>query len=145
MDAILAFERAKATKEKDGFPADQRPFLVLVRGKDNKLSEAKRNEEMVMCSECGGIMGDPFVGVTVGRNTFNVNHYGGSAWRWEVNYKFNYSRIDKTWQLVRIEKVSFHAIDQNKTMKRKVLTPPMDFGKIDIADFDPSKFQDVSP
>lgn len=141
-DYILVAERQNPTeKDQYDYPKNQRPLIILTRGKDNKLSEAKRNENIVMCSNCGGMMGDPFMGVTVGKNTFTVNHYGGSAWRWSADYKFDYSRIDKTWQLVRIEKTSFHAIDQNKTIKREVRTPPKDFGKIDIADFSPEDFE----
>lgn len=142
-DFILVLERENPTeKDKYDYPTNQRPLLILVRGKDNKLTATKHNDKMVMCSECGGIMGDPFMGVTVGKNTFTVNHYGGSAWRWSENYKFNYSRIDKTWQLVQIFKDSFHASEQNKTMKRTILTPPKDFGKVDIADFDPSDYRE---
>jgi hypothetical protein len=143
-DYVLVLERENPSeKDEHDFPKNQRPLLILVRGTDNKLSEAKRNEAIVMCSECGGMMGDPFAGVTVGKNTFTVTHYGGSAWRWEVNYKFNYSRIDKTWQLVRIEKTSFHAADVKKTLKRKIMTPPKHFGKVDIADFDPSAYDET--
>lgn len=140
-DYILVLEREKPTvKDEYDFPKNQRPLLILVRGVGNKLAEAKRNEVIVMCSECGGMMGDPFAGVTVGRNTFTVNHYGGSAWRWTADYKFNYSRIDKTWQLVRIEKTSFHATEPQKTLKRKIMTPGKHFGKVDLADFDPSAY-----
>ena len=141
-DYILVLERENPpAKDEYGFPKNQRPLLILVRDANNKLNAVKRNELIVMCSECGGMMGDPFVGVTVERNSFSVNHYGGSAWRWSVDYKFNYSRIDKTWQLVRIEEESFNANDPQKTMKRKIRIPPKDFGKVDIADFDPAKFE----
>jgi len=141
-DYILVLERENPpSKDEYGFPKNQRPLLILVRDANNKLSAAKRNELIVMCSECGGMMGDPFVGVTVARNTFTVNHYGGSAWRWSVDFKFNYSRIDKTWQLVRIGEESFNANEPNKTFKRKIRTPPKHFGKVDIADFDPTKFE----
>ena len=141
-DYILVLERENPSLKDDetDFPKNQRPLLILIRSTDNKLTEAKRNELIVMCSECGGVMGDPFMGVKVARNTFTVNHYGGSAWRWSVDYKFNYSRIDKTWQLVRIENTSFHASDVNKTFNRKIMTPPKHFGKVDIADFDPAKY-----
>ena len=141
-DYILVLERENPSLKDDetDFPKNQRPLLILIRSTDNKLTEAKRNELIVMCSECGGMMGDPFMGVKVARNTFTVNHYGGSAWRWSVDYKFNYSRIDKTWQLVRIENTSFHASDVNKTFNRKIMTPPKHFGKVDIADFDPAKY-----
>lgn len=143
-DYILVLERESPTeKDEYDYPKKQRPLLILVRGAGSKLTEAKRNETIVMCSECGGMMGDPFMGVTVGKNTFTVNHYGGSAWRWTVDYRFNYSRIDRTWQLVRIVKTSFHAADQNKTLKSKIMTPPKDFGKVDIADFDPSAYDET--
>src|SRR5437016_284507 len=102
-DFILVLEKEKPTKDKDGFPADQRPLLILTRGADGKLAVAKRNERIVMCSECGGAFGDPFDGIIAGRGTFSVEHYGGSSERWKYSYKFNYSRIDKTWQLVRVE------------------------------------------
>lgn len=143
-DYILVLERENPTeKDEYDYPKNQRPLLILVRGTDNKLTEAKRNETIVMCSQCGGMMGDPFAGVTVGKNTFTVNHYGGSAWRWTADYRFNYSRVDKAWQLVRIEKTNFHAADQNKTLKRIIMTPPKDFGKVDIADFDPSTYDEA--
>jgi hypothetical protein len=141
-DYILVIERPELTAAKYGYDVQQRPLLILVRNNENKLSEVKRNEQIVYCSDCGGVMGDPFMGVTVGKNTFTVNHYGGSAWRWELSYKFNYSRIDKTWQLVRIEKTSYHNVRPMKeTLEKTVLTPPKDFGKVDIAEFDPAKFE----
>lgn len=139
-DYVLVFERQNVPeKDEYDYPKNQRPLLILLRGKDGRFSEAKRNEHIVMCSECGGMMGDPFMGVAVGTKTFTVNHYGGSAWRWDISYKFNYSRIDKTWQLVQFKREDFHAADQNKTMKREIKLPK-DFGKVDIADFEPAMF-----
>ncbi|HEX7317235.1 MAG TPA: hypothetical protein VF297_25280 [Pyrinomonadaceae bacterium] len=139
-DFVLVLERENPAKDKDDFPVNQRPLLLLLRGADGTLSAAKRNERVVLCSQCGGIFGDPFEGVEVGRNTFTVHHYGGSAWRWKNSYKFNYSRIDKTWQLVRVEELSYHTSDPNK-MERHVYTPPRDYGKIDFADFNPENYK----
>ena len=139
-DFVLVLERANPAKDADDFPVNERPLLILLRGVDGKLSEAKRNERVVMCSKCGGVWGDPFEGVVVGRNTFTVEHYGGSNWRWKNSYKFNYSRIDKTWQLVRTEEVEYHTSDPDK-MKTQVFTPPRHYGKIDIADFDPENYK----
>lgn len=89
-------------------------------------------------------MEDPFQGVTAGLRTFSVDHYGGSAWRWSVSTQFAYSRRDDTWQLVRVVNESFHTLDP-EGVKRKVETPPRDFGKIDIADFDPQRYRGVGP
>lgn len=139
-DFVLVLERENPSKDENDFPVNQRPLLVLVRGEDGRLSEAKRNERLVMCSQCGGVFGDPFEGVTAARNTFTVMFYGGSNWRWAYSYKFNYSRLDKTWQLVRTEETNFHSSEPEK-MKTRVFTPPKDFGKIDLADFDPEHYK----
>ena len=139
VDVLLVLEREKPAKDENDLPVNQRPLLILLRGADGKLSAAKRNERIIMCSDCGGIFGDPFEGVSVGRNTFTAEFYGGSAWRWKNSYKFNYSRIDKTWQLVRAEYLSYHTSDPDK-VETKIYTPPKNFGKIDIADFDPENY-----
>ena len=138
-DFILVLEKENPARDGNDFPANQRPLLVLLRGADGKLTAAKRNERIVMCSQCGGVFGDPFEGVVAGRNTFSVEHYGGSNWRWKYSYKFNYSRIDKTWQLVRVQELEYHTSNPNKG-KTKIYRPPKDFGKIDIADFDPANY-----
>ena len=138
-DFILVLERPPASADEDMEPG-QRPLLLLLREADGKLREAKRNERMVMCPRCGGVMGDPFVGIESGPGTFTVQHYGGSSWRWSADYKFNYSRRDRTWQLVLVEESSFHASDPT-TEKTTRATPPKDFGKIDLADFDPDDWK----
>lgn len=138
-DFVLVLEKEKPELDGNDMPVNQRPLLILLRAADGKLGMAKRNERIVMCSKCGGVFGDPFEGVTAGRNTFTVEHYGGSAWRWKFSYKFNYSRIDKTWQLVRAEELSYHTSDPDK-VKTRIHTPPKDFGKIDVADFDPENY-----
>jgi hypothetical protein len=118
--------------------------LILVRHPGGALKEVKRNDRVVYCSTCGGMMGDPFQGVQAGPKTFTVSHYGGSGWRWSVDYTFKYSRRDNTWQLVRVAESSFHASapDQGKTA---VYTPPKYYGKIDIAEFDPEHWKGQGP
>ncbi len=136
-DVILVLESLKSESEEE---EGSRSLLILKRSADNKLSLAKRNDMgVVYCRTCGGAFGDPLDGIEVGTKTFTVNHMGGSAWRWTARYKFNYSRIHDTWQLVRVTESSFHTSDPNK-FKERVYTPPRDFGKIDIADFDPEHF-----
>jgi len=59
-----------------------------------------------------------------------------------VRYKFNYSRINKTWQLVEVKNESYSNADVDK-VKTKVLTPK-NFGKIDVAGFDPEKLPQMN-
>jgi hypothetical protein len=118
----------------------ERSVLVLVRESNGGLRLAARNDLVVLCRNCGGVFGDPFAGVDVRGTRFTVNNYGGSNDRWSYSYTFNYSRRDKTWQLVRVVDESFHTLDPKKTTKRRVYLPPKNFGLINFADFDPDNF-----
>jgi len=140
---VLQRDRKPGTDEYE-MQERERPLLVLVRGADGGLHEAARNELVVLCSNCGGTMGDPFQGVEAGPGTFTVTHYGGSAERWSTSVKFNYSRKDKAWQLVRVEVENFNANDPDKGTT-KAYAPPKDFGKIDFTAFDPEKYKGVGP
>ena len=134
-DYILVTETAKV-EPADENAEDKRTLLILVRDQAGKLKLVKRSREAVYCRSCGGVMGDPFVGVEARRGGFTVNNYGGSNLRWSESYQFNYSHRDRTWQLVRITEVTFNALEPKK-VKTKILTPK-NFGKIDIKDFDPT-------
>lgn len=138
-DFILVLEKQEPETGEYDLPVNQRPLLILARGPDGRLALAKRNERVVFCSKCGGVFGDPFESVEAGRNTFTVHLYGGSNWRWKLAYRFNYSRRDKTWQLVRAEEINYHTSDPDKA-ETKIYTPPRDFGKLDIADFNPESY-----
>lgn len=133
IDFVLVTEPLKPEAKSDDDNGDERTLSILTRGADGKLTLAKRNREVAYCKSCGGVFGDPFDSIEAKRGSFTVNNYGGSAWRWSESYQFNYSRIDKTWQLVRAESQSYHTSDPNK-VKTKIRTPKT-FGKIDIADF----------
>lgn len=125
--------------EKPDVEEEQRPLLILLRLADGSLKLVKQNNRAVYCSSCGGMMGDPFQGVKAGKGTFTISHYGGSAWRWSVETTFNYSKKDKTWQLVLVQNDSFHAGDP-EDVTSKSYRPPKDYGKIDLADFDPDNY-----
>lgn len=136
-DFVLVVETAASANDRNS--EDERTLMIITRGADGKLKLAKSNSNVVYCRGCGGVFGDPFDSVEVKKNSFTVINYGGSAWRWSESYTFNYSRIDKTWQLVRSVSESFHTLTPD-SMKRKVRTPKH-FGKVDIADFDTSKIR----
>ena len=139
-DFVVVLEKVDAKGEPVEIDEGQRPLLVILRGADGGLKLAKRNDRVVLCSHCGGMMGDPFAGIEAKAGSITVTHYGGSAWRWATEHRFDYSRIDATWQLVRATETSFHAMDEAKK-KEKVYRPPKDYGKIDLADFDPENYR----
>ena len=133
-DYVFILEKPYSEEE-----VGQRPLKIAVRGSDGKLKIVKTNDKIIECSECGGMMGDPFIGIQAERNTFSMSFYGGGVERWGLEYQFKYSRRDKTWQLTLIETSSF-PFDNEAAKKTKQFRPPKDYGKIDIADFDPEKY-----
>src|SRR5689334_6240281 len=58
-DAILVLEPAD--------PDQPRPLLILVRNEKGTLRLTKRSAKAVLCRNCGGIMGDPFQGISIGK------------------------------------------------------------------------------
>lgn len=135
-DFLVATERAHIAGEES--PGNQRLLFILLRGADGKLKPSDRSETVIYCKSCG-VMGDPFAGVEVRRGSFTVNNYGGSNLRWSESYQFDYSRRDKTWQLVRVVSETFNALAPKK-IKTKILTPK-NFGKINLVDFDPTRLE----
>ena len=142
-DYVLVLERPyKETKDGD-LPKDQRPLLIIIN-ENGTLKVAKRSEKVVYCSKCGGMMGDPFMGVNTQNKRFVVSHYGGSRWKWSVQYTFGYSRRDKSWQLIEVKEENFDGFDEDNR-NTTISIPPKDFGLIDIEAFDPEKWKGVGP
>lgn len=141
-DYLLVIESSSppTSAMEDGQPSD-RALLIITRQPDDTLKQAIRNDRLVYCRQCGGVMGDPFMGVTLKKNRFTVNHYGGSAWRWTADYTFAWSRIDKAWQLVAYDLSSFHASDP-ENVESEHCVPPRHFGKLDLASFNEKTFSD---
>jgi len=133
-DVVLVLEPAD--------PEQPRPLLLLLRDAKGQLKLAKRSAKAVFCRTCGGVMGDPFQGVSVKKGRFTIEHYGGSGWRWSTNFTFAWSRRDQSWQLVRVENQSFHAGEPDKIQKT-VEVPPRDYGLIDVTAFDPEHYLGV--
>ncbi len=94
-----------------------RPLMVLLQQPDGKLKQAKRNDNMIMCKQCGGMMGDPFQGVTIKNNAFSLEFYGGSSWRWGDTYSFNWNAGKQTWQLTKEKHESYQSGDPESSLK----------------------------
>jgi hypothetical protein len=139
-DYVLVISEVVAEDAQYEEGAGARSVLVLIRETSGKLVQAARNLSVAYCKVCGGVFGDPFAGVSVRGTRFTVSNYGGSNDRWAYDYTFAYSIRDRTWQLVRAEETSFHALDPKRTMRKHIYTPPKDFGLINFADFDPDIF-----
>ena len=113
---------------------ERRPLLILLRDKNNKLQLVRRNNNTVYCIDCGGMMGDPFMGITIKNGYFSVEHYGGSAWRWTRIITYKYSKQDNEWFLHKDGSESFNASEPEKVESN--IRTTKDFGKIKFEEFD---------
>jgi hypothetical protein len=134
-DALVVLGRPGAPDPDRPADAAPRTLLVLVGTPTGDLRLAARAPRAVMCATCGGVMGDPFVALVPRSAGFTIQHLGGSGWRWTADYTFGWSRRDAAWQLVRVERTTFHAGDPTR-VQRRIARPPRDFGKIDLRAFD---------
>lgn len=112
----------------------KRPLLIFIRNRKGQLRLAGRNDNMVYCRNCGGMMGDPYTGISISNGSFSVEHYGGSVWRWSRSITFRYSTREKKWLLYRDESESFHALHQEKT--KVSIRTRRNFGRVPFEKFD---------
>jgi len=121
----------------------QRPLLLLIRQTDKKLKEAITNDELILCRNCGGVMGDPYQGIMIKPGGFSVDFYGGSSWRWSDTYTFLYDKVKKDWFLERHGSSNFHAGDpegteENTTIRRS------EIGDVSLLKYSPDYNTDSS-
>jgi len=132
-DLILVLKRnGEDTLVNTGEP--DRPLLILIRDNHNRLQQVRRNDNTVYCIGCGGIMGDPYVGIVIRNGYFSVEHYGGSAWRWTRIITYKYVAADQEWYLHKDGSESFHASEPDKI--KTTIRTTRDFGNIKFEDFD---------
>jgi hypothetical protein len=133
-DAIMVLYKKGEEKTSDvNSHPEKRPLLVLMGLANKTYIIAARNDNAVYCVDCGGQMGDPFMGITVKNGYFSVEHYGGSGWRWTRIITFKYTPAVKRWFLYKDGSESFHAMTP-EDVKTEVKTIK-NFGKISFEKF----------
>ncbi len=114
-----------------------RPLLILSGQADNSYKLIARNDSVVLCADCGGVHGDPYVGLTIKNGYFSVEHYGGSGWRWTRIITFKYFAAENNWHLHRDAGISYHNSDPDKT--EEIVTNKEDFGRLLFKDYNNEK------
>jgi len=112
----------------------KRPLLLFVGGAGGTYTLAARTDNAVYCVDCGGMMGDPFTGLTIKKGYFTVEHYGGSAQRWTRYVTFKYDLSARTWLLHRDGSERFHALDPEHSTT--TATTAKNFGRVPLTKFD---------
>jgi|GEM_PF-6204680 len=92
LDMVVVAEDRRSSQNKCMAENCTRILLVLFGNKSGGFDLSLRSERAVLLADEGGIFGDPFEGLSIKNGVLFVDFYGGSAWRWSKEYKFQYQK-----------------------------------------------------
>lgn len=84
-DIVLALQQ-------HGDDTDPPRLLIVLLRSDKGYRLAGKSSSALLCKSCGGVYGDPFAALQIRNGILQIDHYGGSAWRWTVTQKFRYQQ-----------------------------------------------------
>lgn len=114
-------------------PDYYRPVLLYCSDSEGQYHLKAQNKQAVLCYDCGGVMGDPYVDVVVSGGYFTLEHYGGSAWRWSRYITFGYDEESQNWHLHKDGGRSYHT--SNPDDYEENILSKKDFGIIPFKEF----------
>jgi hypothetical protein len=136
-DGFTDFVMILSSKQGDAEGANLRPLLLLIGDARGNFELAARNDSVVLCSNCGGIYGDPFQGVAIQNGQLSVKHLVGSSWKWSRVISFKYDVEIKDFVLYKDVGISFHTSSPNK--RSDIVTNKEDFGKLLLTQYSYNK------
>lgn len=68
--------------------------LVIYKNNNGVWEEWISTENAVYMADEGGMMGDPFDGVSINNGILEIDHFGGSSWKWSNRDKYRYQDGD---------------------------------------------------
>lgn len=112
-----------------------RPLLILTQQENGEFTLETINDKTVLCVNCGGSMGDPYMGITIKGNYFSVEHHGGSRYQWTrvITYKYNSDKKDWFLHQDGYTSIDMQNIDNKETKNIKTVK---DFGSVTFDAFD---------
>ena len=114
-----------------------RPVLVFLSDEMGVLNLYSRNDSVVLCADCGGMLGDPYLGVELDQQVITFSFYGGANERWTRTIRFQYLPEKNEIVLKNDEGLDFWATDPDN--QRAYTSNPEDFGKLLFRDFSNTK------
>lgn len=111
---VIEQDAVEEPEEKDGSEevyeegrGPARILVVLFKQKDGGYRRSVQSNTCVLRDGDGGVLGDPWAGMEVNRGSLVLHFYGGSAWRWGLDYRFRFQ--DEDWFLIGATNVGYHS------------------------------------
>ena len=64
--------------------------IQVLKKKNNKWLILEKSRNVILGSEDGGMMGDPFLFCKIDKGILITSHYGGSSWKWGFTDKYRF-------------------------------------------------------
>lgn len=110
-DIVLALQSSK-----EDLPNDFPGILIILKGINlNEYELSARNDTLIWCKTCGGIMGNPFDSFIFENDTLQINQAGGSASRWGFNYYCTYDNKTDNWFIVKKYSFNYNSNDPEES------------------------------
>ena len=68
--------------------------IYIYKKNNDKWELWRKSIGAVLPSQHGGMMGDPFEGISIERNCIVIHHFGGSRQKWNYTHRFRYQSGD---------------------------------------------------
>jgi hypothetical protein len=142
-DAILVLRKtseASTSKFAENKP-DKRPLLILIGQKNGTYKLTYQNNNAVYCIDCGGLFGDPFIGITIKKGYFSIEHGVSGGHHWEHITTFKYNKSKNNWFLYKDHYINYKfndSADENAealVVDYEKLKTVKDFGEISFEKF----------
>lgn len=119
-----------------------RPVMILTGSESGQYTLAKRNDNIAYCYRCGGIWGDPFIGITIKNNYFSIENGITAGRHWEHIITFKYDKSKSNWYLSR-DGFESYKLNSDKSgdasalvMDVQKIKTKKDFGEVTFSEFD---------
>jgi len=110
-DFIMVLESSSQDSLEEEYPR----ILIVLQGLDSfNYIKKSFNDSLLLCKNCGGFF-DPYEGISFKQDTLLISQWGGSAWRWGVEYACVYNKSDNDWYIVKEYTFSHHNLDPENT------------------------------
>lgn len=133
-DCILVLKDSSIEAQ---FEEHIRPMLLLLGDAQGNFKLWMQNDSVVLCAACGGVMGDPYMGMDVSEGHISLEFYGGAVERWSRTVVFEYDAAQQDMLLKSDAGVTFSVMNPDKEIP--YISNEEDFGKMTFRRFNYEK------
>ncbi|MBD3903972.1 hypothetical protein NAL32_04360 [Chryseobacterium sp. Ch-15] len=91
-EAVAVYEMPNIDRE------DAEQVLAIYKKQNGKWKITRQTSAPLLSSQSGGMMGNPFNGISISKKSIVIDHFGGSRDKWEYTHRYRFQNGD--WFLI---------------------------------------------